>query len=104
MSRSWRQHPAAAAELRDAVLYLEEVREGLGERFLDAVDTALRSIIDDPEAWSIHRGRARIPAVRTRSVSGFRYDIKYVVVADAIIVLAFAHERRRPGYWADRLG
>ena len=46
MSRSWRQHPAAA-ELRDAVLYLEEVREGLGERFLDAVNTALRSILDD---------------------------------------------------------
>lgn len=85
------------------MLYLEEVRGGLGERFLDAVDVALRSILDDPEAWSVHQGRAHVPVVRTRSVPGFRYDIKYVIVGEGVVVLAYAHERRRPGYWSDRI-
>lgn len=41
--------------------------------------------------------------MRTRSVAGFRYDIKYIVVGDEVIIVAYAHERRRPGYWASRL-
>lgn len=83
-------------------MYLEDVRRGLGIRLLDAVDAALRSILEDPTAWSIHQGQAHAPPVRTRSVAGFRYDIKYVVVNDEVVVLAYAHERRRPDYWAER--
>jgi hypothetical protein len=44
-----------------------------------------------------------VPPVRSRSIAGFRYDIKYVVVEDEVIVLAYAHERRKPKYWSDRL-
>jgi plasmid stabilization system protein ParE len=47
-------------------------------------------------------GDGRVPAVRSRSIAGFRYDIKYVVVDDEVIVLAYAHERRKPDYWSDR--
>jgi plasmid stabilization system protein ParE len=98
----WREHPAAHAELREAVLFLEDQREGWGERFADAVETAIASILESPHSWGLHRGRPRVPAVRSRSVAGFRYDIKYVVIDDEVIVLAYAHERRKPGYWSDR--
>jgi plasmid stabilization system protein ParE len=102
VSYRWREHPAAHAELREAVLFLEDQREGWGERFADAVEVAIASILESPHSWGLHRGRPRVPEVRTRSVGGFRYDIKYVVSEDEVIVLAYAHERRKPDYWSER--
>lgn len=84
-------------------LCIEDEREGWGDRFIDAVEAALQSIVDSPPSWDLHRGRRYDPPVHTRSVKGFRYDIKYVVIDDEVIIIAYAHERRRPGYWAQRL-
>lgn len=103
MSYRWRDHAAAREELREAASFLEDEREGWGDRFIDAVEAALHSIVDSPSSWGLHRGRRYDPPVHTRSVKGFRYDIKYVVIDDEVIVIAYAHERRRPGYWAQRL-
>ncbi|HET8928402.1 MAG TPA: hypothetical protein VFN24_11340 [Microbacterium sp.] len=103
MTYRWREHEEAHAELREAILFLEDEREGWGDRFANAVEAAVRSILESPESWGLHRGRRRNPPVHTRSVSGFRYDIKYIVRGDEVIVVAYAHERRRPGYWAKRL-
>lgn len=33
----------------------------------------------------------------------FPYRLVYMVVSDEIVIVAVAHERRRPGYWQDRL-
>ncbi|WP_268239213.1 hypothetical protein [Microlunatus endophyticus] len=41
--------------------------------------------------------------MRTRSVAGFRYDIKYIIHNGEVVIIAYAHERRRPDYWARRL-
>ncbi|QEW03868.1 type II toxin-antitoxin system RelE/ParE family toxin [Microbacterium lushaniae] len=103
MTYRWREHEAAHAELREAILFLEDQREGWGERFADAVEAAINSILESPDSWGLHRGRPRVPPVRSRSVAGFRYDIKYVVIEDEVIVLAYAHERRKPNYWSERL-
>jgi hypothetical protein len=99
----WRDHEAARAELLEAARFLEDERAGLGEQFMDAVEAALRSIVDSPLAWGLRRGRRYDPPVHSRSVVGFRYDIKYIVIGDDIVVIAYAHERRRPGYWTARL-
>lgn len=37
------------------------------------------------------------------AVRRFSYHVIYVETADAVRVLALAHDRRRPGYWRDRL-
>lgn len=103
MTYRWREHDEAHAELREAVFFLDETRDGLGDRFADAVEAAIGSILESPHSWGLHRGRHYDPPVRTRSVAGFRYDVKYVVVGDEVIVVAYAHERRRPDYWISRL-
>lgn len=41
---------------------------------------------------------AAVPA-RRAPVPRFPYTVVYLVVGDAICVVAIAHERRRPGYW-----
>lgn len=103
MTSSWREHREAHEELREAAHFLEDEREGWGDRFTDAVEAAIQSIIDSPHSWGVHRGNRHEPPVRTRSVAGFRYDIKYIVVDGEVVVIAYAHERRRPGYWTRRL-
>lgn len=44
-------------------------------------------------------GWNREPIVRREGVSGFPYGVVYVVRAEEIVILAYAHDRRRPGYW-----
>lgn len=98
----WRQHEDARKELREAANFLEDEREGLGDRFIDAVEAAIASIVESPHTWGLHRGDPRTPPIRTRSVAGFRYDIKYIIHEDTVVIIAYAHERRRPGYWSHR--
>lgn len=103
MSWVWRQHEEALDELREAAYFLDDEREGLGGRFIDAVDAAIASIVESPHAWGMHRSSRSTPPVRTRSVAGFRYDIKYFVHGGEVVIIAYAHERRRPGYWSHRV-
>jgi len=40
--------------------------------------------------------------VRALPISRFPYSVIYRITPEAIIVLAVAHQRRRPAYWAQR--
>jgi hypothetical protein len=51
--------PAAKAEMREAALFYEHCREGLGEEFLDAVELAFAEITQRPMTWRILNGRFR---------------------------------------------
>ncbi|QDP97732.1 type II toxin-antitoxin system RelE/ParE family toxin [Microlunatus elymi] len=103
MTYRWSQLDEARTELREAASFLEDEREGWGDRFIDAVEAAIASIVESPHTWALHRGKARTPPVHTRSVAGFRYDIKYLVHGEEVVIIAYAHERRRPEYWARRV-
>ena len=70
----------------------------------DAVDAAIESILDPSITWGFYRGRQRSPQVYSRSVAGFPFDIIYLRIDDEIYIVAYAHERRRPGYWVQRMG
>ena len=101
--RSWREHAEAGDEYRMAALWYEERREGWGDVFMDAVDTEIGSILDPSIGWSFYRHQKCDPQLYSRSVAGFPYAIVYLELADEIYVVAYAHERRRPGYWMPRL-
>ena len=104
MTLAWREHPDAHAELISAALELDEIHPGLGDLLVDAVETSLASIIDTPQAWPPLPGQAQPPQVRSRSVSPFPLRVVYTVESEMVLVLAYAHERRRPRYWENRLG
>ncbi len=101
MSRTLLTEEEADQELEAAVLWYEERRAGLGAELLSAVDAALSQITGTPGAGS------PVPLVRARArrvpVRGFPYHVVYLETASAIRILAFAHTRRRPGYWLSRL-
>ena len=87
----------ARQELEDAARYYELEYSGLGRRFKEEVRKAALRIAEYPKAWSIERGE-----VRKCLLHKFPYKLMYSVEEDHIIVIAVAHQHRKPDYWVGR--
>ena len=90
-------HELAEHELNDAAFFLEMEREGLGLRFLAAVEAGVAKIQKYPEASPIISQNVRQKVLRR-----FPYSIMYSIKPDRIRILAIANQRRRPFYWRSR--
>ena len=98
MNRRLHTARPAAEELAAAVSRYEDRRAGLGAEFFDAIVRTLNRISELPEAGSPFRNLK----ARRVLVAGFPYQVVYRIDADGIRVIAFAHLRRRPGFWRHR--
>lgn len=87
----------ARRELEDAVSFYELEYSELGRRFKEEVKKAVLRVAEYPKAWSIERGE-----VRKCLLHKFPYKLMYSVEEDHILVIAVAHQHRRPDYWVDR--
>ena len=94
----------AVTELDNAALWYEDRREGLGLAFLAALDRAVESIRRWPRAAALVEGVSVGLEIRRVSVPRFPFFVAYLVADEVIVVLAVAHERRRPRYWSERAG
>lgn len=103
MNLAWRERQEALEEYRAAAHWYEDKRDGLGEAFMDAVDTAVQSILDPTIQWGFYGGRKTKPQIYARSVAGFPFKVIYLEREQEILIVAYAHEKRRPGYWQHRL-
>lgn len=90
-------HELAEFELNDAKVFFENEREGLGLRFLSAVENAVAQIRKYPNASPIIVQDVRCKVLRT-----FPYSIMFSIKPDRIRILAIANQKRRPFYWHDR--
>ena len=64
----------AKLELDDAMAYYELEYEGLGRKFKEEVRTAIKRIVQHPEAWSIESGDVRKYLVPQVSVQVIVFD------------------------------
>ncbi|WP_029144781.1 type II toxin-antitoxin system RelE/ParE family toxin [Microbacterium luticocti] len=96
-------HPEAEAEFLDAARYYETTQAGLGDEFDTEVTKAVDYIQWNPEAWPTFPGWDRLPVVRSRKVDVFPYRVVYFVRDDVLLIVAFAHQSRHPGYWKNRV-
>jgi plasmid stabilization system protein ParE len=87
--------------LRAGIRWYDDPRAG--RRLLDATRKARQFIADGPQSWAKVEGWDREPTLRRKGVPGFPYGIIYYVTATEIVIVAYAHERREPGYWMDRI-
>jgi plasmid stabilization system protein ParE len=92
----------AAAEMAEAARWYDAHQPGLGVEFLDALDDAVVRIAEMPRMGSPVRDVAD-EAIRRRVVRRFPYHVIYIELPDRLQILAVAHDRRRPGYWAGRV-
>jgi plasmid stabilization system protein ParE len=93
-----RFHEAAEVELTEAVEYYDSATEGLGNRLLAEVLSTVEYIEEFPEIAA-----AGEHSVRRKVLARFPYSILYMIQQGELIVLAIAHQSRRPNYWTDRL-
>jgi len=84
------------------MLWYEQRRDGLGIEFLQAIDGALEFIARFPQGGAVVPDVPLDLPVRRVPVRRFPFHVIYLEMADAIRVLAFAHDRRSPGYWHSR--
>jgi hypothetical protein len=91
-------HPRADDEVFESARLYERSREGLGWRFLRAIQRAEGRISDDPLVFPILRD-----GIRKCPVRRFPFNVLFRVDAERVFVVAVAHHRRRPGYWLHRL-
>ena len=91
-------HAKAKAEFRAAIVYYEGQRPGLGREFREAVEAAVDRIRRTPEVFAPYGDQG----ARKCLVGRFPYTIFYVELETAIWIAAVAHQRRQPGYWAER--
>jgi plasmid stabilization system protein ParE len=83
--------PEVREELDEAYRWYESQQAGLGDDFLDCVDTLLTQISQMPESYVvIHRD------VRRAVLQRFPYAVYYRIISSRIIVTAVFHSRRNP--------
>ena len=91
-------HPEARLEYREAAVFYESRRPGLGAAFSLEVEATIRRIVETPERW--RRLEQDVHTCRTRT---FPYTILYSIEAGSVLIVAVMHLRREPGYWRKRL-
>lgn len=87
-------------EVFAAARWYDRERAGLGDEFVMALDEDLEKIRSNPDTWP------RWPGIKQDTVPIQRYVMRrfpdaigYQVLADAVVIVAVAHAKRRPGYW-----
>lgn len=92
----------AEAELREAEAWYEAQRHGLGSEFLAAIGEAMDRLDSWPQLAPLITSDASLPTARTVFVNRFPYSIVFIETDESRWVIAFAHQRKRPGYWRGR--
>jgi len=87
----------AEVELWAAVAYYEKQSPGLGLDFAAELEASLNVIGSSPACWPL-----RPDGTRRYLTSRFPYVVVYLYVRKQVWVIAIAHCKRRPGYWAQR--
>jgi hypothetical protein len=88
----------AQIELDEGIIYYEEQVRGLGFEFLNEITDTFKRIKLNPDAWAPFSKRARKCLVHR-----FPYGIIYQIREYEILIIAIAHQHRKPGYWKDRM-
>jgi plasmid stabilization system protein ParE len=94
MNRRLVVQPRALREIAEASGWYEAQVSGLGHKFLDALDEALRTIQENPTVYQVVSGE-----LRRAPLHGFPYIVLYGESDGDVIVLTCIHSHRNPRHW-----
>lgn len=89
--------PQAEQEFREALLWYFDRSPLAADAFRMEVLDAIDRLAEDAHIWP-----ASEDDIHFRILARFPYTIHYDLVGRIVVVLAIAHQRRKPGYWQDR--
>lgn len=90
-------HPIARREFDEAFDLLALKSPASARRLVERTEATIRMLRQFPEA-----GRKIGTLNRRFPVRPFPYHLIYLLDEEDIYIVAFAHERREPGYWSHR--
>ena len=90
-------HPEVAGEIGASYRWYQEQAEGLGDDFLNEVESAYQVAVELSETWPLFHQKLRRYLLRR-----FPFSVVYRVKGDVIFVVAVMHNSRKPGYWSGR--
>jgi toxin ParE1/3/4 len=97
VTRSLRVLPRAEAELAEAIDWYEARRPGLGADLLELAAKAFERIVEAPNQLATWRtGRREYSRFL---IDRFPYAVLFTYDDVEVVIVAFAHCRRKPGYW-----
>ena len=93
-------HPEAQKEYASAANWYAEKSKRTGEKFVAAIETAVAVVIEDPKQFQLLEGDLRI-----YRLTKFPYRLIYAFdeIEQQVIFYVVMHEKRRPGYWKERV-
>lgn len=91
-------HPQARAELQEARRWYDERSPLSATAFAHAVDKAVAKILESPTKFPLADHKTR-----KLRLQRFPFTIFYLLTSSEIVIVAVAHQKRRPGYWSDRM-
>jgi toxin ParE1/3/4 len=95
---SIRHHPQAADELQAAADWYSRHDPRAAARFIAAVKSKLKEIRATPARWPLEAD-----GIRQALLPKFKYTVVFREHKGTILILAYAHASREPGYWRSRL-
>ena len=89
--------PEAEVDIEEAALWYEKQSKGLGHEFLDEVEKAYKTILENPSLYPlVHRDTHRALIHR------FPFGIFYRIERGFIVIIAVMHGSRNPKRWQKR--
>jgi toxin ParE1/3/4 len=88
----------ARADVREAKEFIGKDNKKKRDDFADAVEHAIRSLLDFP-----YRGSPYELQTRRIMVEGFDYAVIYILVGTVIQIVAVTHTSRDPEHWHERI-
>jgi plasmid stabilization system protein ParE len=90
-------HPGAEEDADGAHKWYTERSLIAARAFLTELTASVEKVAEAPERWP-----AYLSGTRRYLFPNFPFSLVYRVRVEAVIVVAVAHHRRRPGYWRER--
>lgn len=87
-------HPDIYHEVSEAYRWYESKTTGLGEDFLNELESAFALIVELPDTWPVLSN-----SFRRYLLKRFPYGIIYKINKDQIFIVAVMHLSREPYYW-----
>jgi plasmid stabilization system protein ParE len=91
--------PEAEDEYLGAVGFYEQQRAGLGASLIREFERTIQHAVELP-----HACKSVVADIRRANLDRFPYAVFFRALSDGHLqITAFAHHRRRPGYWYPRM-
>ena len=88
----------AEEEMTEASVFYEAATSGLGAGFLGEVGRVISILREHPEL-----GQPVGHGLRRALLHRFPFSLIYSVEVATLVIVAVAHQRRRPDYWRNRV-